>query len=161
MLLKAGQPSDGIYFILAGEMHVTRGDNKLIGKVTAGRSVGDPELNLVYTDSDQLVVAKDTHCFFLPRENYENLLAIRANAILNQRIDVLNSNFSVFQFWDNARLRSLAHIIKERRLLPNEVLFKDGFKNEYFYFLISGSVTVLKEIDFKEQNVWPTQAKSW
>jgi CRP-like cAMP-binding protein len=52
-------------------------------------------------------------------------------------------------------MRCFVHELKERILYKDEVLFRDGTKADYIYFLLKGKLRVEKEVDVEAVNYWP------
>ena len=84
-LFHAGEPPDGLYFVMSGSLAAFRGgpDPKLIGYIRAGEPVGEMALIAGDGHSGSVYAIRDTELVRFPRETFERLIDLHPQLMRN------------------------------------------------------------------------------
>lgn len=85
----------------------------------------------------------------------------KMNKILEERVKEMYDNFSVFKTWEDETLKNFANKLRSKIMNKEEVLFDDGIRAEYVYFITRGALRMEKEVRTKDVKFWPVDKKQW
>lgn len=84
-LFHAGEPPDGLYFVMSGSLAAFRGgaEPKLVGYIRAGEPVGEMALIAGDGHSGSVYAIRDTEIVRFPRETFERLIDLHPQLMRN------------------------------------------------------------------------------
>lgn len=163
---------DNVYFICSGsvsvfEKRLPSQDNDqqqsnrtnsvfVLNEFQAGDCISDPILNTKVLPSSLLQVTQNgTKILQMKCTEFSYSFKNKMHKIIDERVKEMYDNYSVFKTWEDETLKNFANKLRSKIMNKEEVLFDDGIKAEYVYFITRGALRMEKEVRTKNVKFWP------
>ena len=151
-VFKAGDVGDKFYILLKGEAGVIitlKENNSLIQKEVLvyrdGGSFGELALTGDKPRAASIFAKADCHFAILDKFNYNRILASILKKKRNELVEFLQSQ-AIFKNLTKGSVLKLSYCFEEKFLKKDQILFKEGDKNDYLYLICEGEIKLSQNL---------------
>ena len=116
-------------------------DMFIVRTLQPGDSFGELALRQNMPRTATILCKEETHFGVLGREEFQRVLSEHYNNIVTKNLEFLQS-FPIFNMWSLAALEEIFHHLKKEVFRRNQIIYKDGEKADFIYFINEGEVEV-------------------
>ena len=88
---------------------------------------------------------------------YKSIMSKYNSARLAVKLNILTQSSSIGQSWSSSKVRAFSHCMAHQKYTQGASLFAVGSVSSLFYIVISGSVTIQRELQYQMCNKWPEE----
>ena len=153
-LFRQGDPGEFFYVVLSGSVDVLirdpGGKEHQVATLFNGDSFGELALMQEGNTRGASIVAKED-CEFLTlgREDYGAILRTQSEKSVSEKVTHLES-MPLFKHVDHDTVQSMAYVLSAREYPRNTLVFKQGEEVEDVFFIASGAVRLVREVESRE-----------
>ena len=157
-IITEGERGYTFYIMISGEVIIHKKGCGNISTLGSGSYFGERALNTTtgYDLRQASVISNADPCklLVLHKSDYDTILRNYQESIRAEAFQVLKS-VPLFSKWSRSRLERICAMLERKEYKPSTVIFRQGDLPDNIYFIIDGSVEVIKEITIRTKNRWP------
>ncbi|CAG9331801.1 CNBD2_16 [Blepharisma stoltei] len=170
-VFKFGEFGDKFYIILQGRAKifvpfvsdVDKKEKKTemveVGEYGPGSAFGELSLIKDMPRSASILCIADTEFAVLYKDDYLRILGKSETIRLDEMIGFFQT-MPMFKNWGKKAIGRLTYFFKDKSLVRNDILYKQGDESEYVYIVKQGTLELIKEISLIHQEKSPSYHES-
>ena len=161
-VIRQGDPANSFYYILKGSVDVLKESPNTMGGVYvhnvnelhAGDCFGELALIRKTTRAATIVTREPTEFLKLEKHDFKRIVRKRMKQDIKDRHKFLKE-VHILESLSKREMRGLAEVCLPMEFKDGEIIYKTGVKAGHVYFLKSGMVKLMKEVDITKKVVVP------
>jgi CRP-like cAMP-binding protein len=168
-IVREGDRGLSFFIIISGTVDVIKNEVGIVGHLTRGATFGEIALmnqsnnheSSVRTATISVTGNQAVEVLSLHKVDYDHF--VRDIQLLEKR-----ENFLIFkeskllQYWPRSKLEKLSNTALRRVYQNvNDVVFRQGDPSNHIFFIVEGSVKIMKEVSVTATNKWPIGSSKW
>eukprot|EP01135_Chromosphaera_perkinsii_P005652 Nk52_evm23s356 gene=Nk52_evmTU23s356 len=165
-VIRQGDPANSFYYILRGSVDVIKESPNILGgtyshtvnELHAGDCFGELALIRKTARAATIVTREPTDFLRLEKNDFKRIVRKRMKQDIKDRHRFL-AEVPVLHNLKHRELRGLAELTSPLEYKEGDVIYKSQSKSIYLYFIKSGMVKIMKEVDITDDVVLPDTNK--
>jgi len=156
-IITEGERGYTFYIIIEGTVRVVVKKYGVVSKLSKGDFFGERALtSQKYECRQASVISESSPCklLVLHKSDYDQIIRKHHETLRTESYKVLK-NVPLFNHWSRSRLERVCSMLERKELPGGKQIFRQGDLPDFIYFIVDGTVEVIKEITVSMKNRWP------
>mmetsp|Transcript_12665 Transcript_12665/g.13085 ORF Transcript_12665/g.13085 Transcript_12665/m.13085 type:complete len:764 (-) Transcript_12665:27-2318(-) len=160
-IITEGERGLTFYIVISGQCAVHKEGIGVVAGLQKGQSFGE----LALTEGKDLRSAtvkavSRVELLRLHKVDYDHFVKDIQLAERRENLQVLRS-CKLFENWSRSKVQKMVTTCLRKSVEANEYVFHQGDVPDNIYFIVEGTITIIKEIHIVVRNRWPTDIREW